>query len=123
MVLGCGLKCGFITEELPHAAHQIETSGHRRQQRVTVLVAKQSAGWCHAVDEGSLRPVQQGQGLCQVRHDGDAVGNPIEHESGIETGAMAVNDSANVVPVAMTNKTVGRLAIESGEVAFAVDKC
>ena len=52
-----------------------------------------------------------------------AVGDAIEHESGVEACALAVDHSADAVSVAGPNQTVGRFAIESGEVTFAVNNC
>ena len=123
MVFRSSLKGGLITEEFAHPAHQIEPGGHRRQQHVAVLIAEQPAGWSHAVDQGCLRPSQQGHGCCQVGHDGDSVGDAIEHESCVEACTLAVDHSADAVPIAGPHQTVGRLAIESGEVTFAVNNC
>ena len=114
-------KLRIVVQKLVQTVHDVHAEFHRFKHKAPFVWRQHAARRCHAIDVEIGYTACVRQCVRKVAKDRDPVRLVAEHRAGIETGLLAVDDREDLVRLRVTDKSVGRLAVEGAEVPFAID--
>ena len=113
-------ELGIVVQELVQSVDDAQTSTHGPEENGSFSGRQQPARGGHAHDEQLGWVAGSRQGLVEVSADRNPIRLPVEHHPCVLTCRSAVDHREDLVPFAVTNQPIRRLAIDRSEVGLAI---